>query len=209
MEVFWRLKKLQSVIFQLRFAADMELGVYYRGHIFHAADAHAEPRRRLRVGEIGGQQAGEMVLAVRENGGGVGYSEAAAEDHPVLPAARPLLENAFVLLRKFLLRYGADDVAYPEKQFARWAAIRYTANHLFGYIELDSRYAIVEVEVPPEWLGKSIGELEIRRKYGINVLAIKQNDITSYTISPEMILTDQMTLKVLGEYKALQKHFHL
>ena len=110
---------------------------------------------------------------------------------------------------KFLLRNGADDVAYPEKQFARWAAIRYTANHLFGYIELDSRYAIVEVEVPPEWLGKSIGELEIRRKYGINVLAIKQNDITSYTISPEMILTDQMTLKVLGEYKALQKHFHL
>ena len=110
---------------------------------------------------------------------------------------------------KFLLRNGADDVAYPEKQFARWAAIRYTANHLFGYIELDSRYAIVEVEVPPEWLGKSIGELEIRRKYGINVLAIKQNDITSYTISPEMILTGQMTLKVLGEYKALQKHFHL
>ena len=92
---------------------------------------------------------------------------------------------------------------------ARWAAVRYTANHLVGYIELDSRYAIVEVEVPPEWLGKSIGELEIRRKYGINVLAIKQNDITSYTISPEMILTDQMTLKVLGEYKALQKHFHL
>ena len=67
----------------------------------------------------------------------------------------------------------------------------------------------MEVGVPPEWLGKSIGELEIRRKYGINVLAIKQNDITSYTISPEMILTDQMTLKVLGEYKALQKHFHL
>ena len=67
----------------------------------------------------------------------------------------------------------------------------------------------MEVEVPPEWLWKSIGELEIRRKYGINVLAIKQNDITSYTISPEMILTDQMTLKVLGEYKALQKHFHL
>ena len=63
--------------------------------------------------------------------------------------------------------------------------------------------------MPPEWLGKSIGELEIRRKFGINVLAIKQNDITSYTISPEMILTDQMTLKVLGEYKALQKHFHL
>ena len=46
---------------------------------------------RLRVGEIGGQQAGEMVLAVRENGGGVGYGEAAAEDHPVLPAARPLM----------------------------------------------------------------------------------------------------------------------
>ena len=52
---------------------------------------------------------------------------------------------------KFLLRNGADAVAYPEKQLAKWAAIRYTANHIFSYIELDEQHAIIEVAVPEDW----------------------------------------------------------
>ena len=66
---------------------------------------------------------------------------------------------------KFLLRNGADAVAYPEKQLAKWAAIRYTANHIFSYIELDEQHAIIEVAVPEDWQGRSIGELEIRRLF--------------------------------------------
>ena len=69
---------------------------------------------------------------------------------------------------KFLLRNGADHVVYPEKQVAKWAAIRYTADHIFDYIEIDEQHAIFEVEVPEGWVGKSIGELDIRRKFGIN-----------------------------------------
>ena len=65
---------------------------------------------------------------------------------------------------KFLLRNGADAVTYPEKQLAKWAAIRYTANHIFGYIELDEKHAIIEVAVPESWQGHSIGELDIRKK---------------------------------------------
>ena len=52
---------------------------------------------------------------------------------------------------KFLLRNGADAVAYPEKQLAKWAAIRYTSNHIFSYIELDEQHAIIEVAVPEDW----------------------------------------------------------
>ena len=70
---------------------------------------------------------------------------------------------------KFLLRNGADAVAYPEKQLAKWAAIRYTANHIFDYIELDENHAIIEVAVPESWQGHSIGQLDIRRKYGVNI----------------------------------------
>ena len=56
---------------------------------------------------------------------------------------------------KFLLRNGADYVTYPEKQLAKWSATRYTANHLFDYIELDDRHAIVEVAVPERWVGQT------------------------------------------------------
>ena len=57
---------------------------------------------------------------------------------------------------KFLLRNGADAVTYPEKQLAKWAAIRYTANHIFSYIELGEKHAIIEVAVPDSWQGHSI-----------------------------------------------------
>ena len=72
---------------------------------------------------------------------------------------------------KFLLRNGADHVVYPEKQVAKWAAIRYTANHVFDYIEIDEQHAIFEVEVPESWVGKSVGELDIRKSLALTFLA--------------------------------------
>ena len=110
---------------------------------------------------------------------------------------------------KFLLRNGADEVLYPEKQLAKWAAIRYTANHIFSYIELDEQHAIIEVAVPEDWQGRSIGELDIRRKYGVNILGVKRNGKTDVNISPEIILDGSLTLLVLGENKALKKQFRL
>ena len=83
---------------------------------------------------------------------------------------------------KFLLRNGADHVIYPEKQMAKWAAIRYTSNHIFDYIEIDQQHAIFEVEVPEGWIGKSVGELDIRRKFGINILGIKHAGKTDVSI---------------------------
>ena len=85
---------------------------------------------------------------------------------------------------KFLLRNGADHIVYPEKQVAKWAAIRYTADHIFDYIEIDEQHAIFEVEVPKSWVGKSIGELNIRRKFGINILGIKHSGKTEVSITP-------------------------
>ena len=110
---------------------------------------------------------------------------------------------------KFLLRNGADAVTYPEKQLAKWAAIRYTANHIFDYIELDEKHAIIEVAVPDSWQGHSIGELDIRKKYGVNILGVKRDGKTDVTISPETVLDGNLTLLVLGEYTALKKCFRL
>lgn len=75
--------------------------------------------------------------------------------------------------RSSFLRNGADKVIYPEKQVAKWASIRYTDDHILDYMEVDASHAIFEVEVLKEWIGKTVGELDIRRKYDINILAIK------------------------------------
>ena len=110
---------------------------------------------------------------------------------------------------KFLLRNGADEVIYPEKQVANWAAIRYTADHIRDYIEVDEAHAIFEVEVPEGWIGKTVGELDIRRKYSINIMATKENGKINMAVSPETVLTDKITLLVLGAYKELQKCFRI
>lgn len=110
---------------------------------------------------------------------------------------------------KFLLRNGADEVVYPEKQVARWAAIRYSSEHILDYIELDDTHSIFEVSVPRSWNGLSIGQLDIRKKFNINIMAVKKNGKMTVSVTPDTVLTEENTMLVLGEYKTLQKCFHL
>ena len=110
---------------------------------------------------------------------------------------------------KFLLRNGADEIVYPEKQLASWMGIRYSADHILDYIELDGEHAIFEVTVPKEWIGMTVGQLDIRRKYKINIMGIKKNGKFSVSITPDTVLTEDKTLMVVGEYKALQKCFRI
>ncbi|MCI9371024.1 MAG: TrkA family potassium uptake protein [Lachnospiraceae bacterium] len=110
---------------------------------------------------------------------------------------------------KFLLRNGADEVLYPQKQLAKWAAIRYGSNHILDYIELDESHSIFEVSVPKAWCNKSIGQVDIRKKYKINIMAVKRDGKMDLTITPDTVLEEDMTMLVLGEYKALQKCFHI
>lgn len=110
---------------------------------------------------------------------------------------------------KFLLRNGADEVVYPEKQMARWTAMRYTADHILDFIEIDDDHAIFEIQMPKEWNGKTIGQLDVRKKYNINILAIKENDRMNMSISPDTYLSSNKSLLVLGDYKSLHKCFHI
>jgi trk system potassium uptake protein TrkA len=110
---------------------------------------------------------------------------------------------------KFLLRNGADDVVYPEKQLAAWTAIRYSSNHIFDYIELDEGHAIFEVSIPRGWIGKTIGQLDVRNKHGINILALKENETLNMNISSDTTLLENSTMLVLGRFKDIQKCFHI
>ena len=110
---------------------------------------------------------------------------------------------------KFLLRNGADKVVYPERQMAKWAAIRFTADHILDFIEVDDSHAIFEVEMPRQWVGKTVGQLNIRQKYNINIVAIKRGEDINMSISSETVLKEGETLLVIGEYKTLQRCFQM
>ena len=110
---------------------------------------------------------------------------------------------------KFLLRNGADRVVYTEKHVAKCASIRYADDHILDYMEVDASHAIFEVAIPDEWIGRSVGELDIRRRYNINILAVKKEREVSVTISVDTVLEADSTLLVLGDYKAIQKFFHI
>ena len=110
---------------------------------------------------------------------------------------------------KFLLRNGADEIVYPEKQLASWMAIKYSADHILDYIEIDNEHAIFEVSVPKDWIGKTIGEIDIRKKYGINILGIKDGKKLNVNVTPSQILSLELSLLVIGDYKKLKKCFKI
>ena len=110
---------------------------------------------------------------------------------------------------KFLLRNGADEIVYPEKQLASWMAIKYSADHILDYIEVDNEHAIFEVSVPKDWIGKTIGEIDIRKKYGINILGIKDGKKLNVNVTPSQILSLELSLLVIGDYKKLMKCFKI
>lgn len=134
----------------------------------------------------------ETTLLLKELGAGMVVSRASSDVH-----------------EKFLLRNGADETVYPERQFARWTAIRYSADHIFDYIDLGKDYAIFEVAIPAAWAGRTIAEVDVRRKYHVNIMAIKRDGQLDMMISPDTLLVAGETLLVLGSNRDIQKCFHI
>ncbi len=110
---------------------------------------------------------------------------------------------------KFLLKNGADEVVYPEKQLANWTAIRYSADHVLDYIELDGEHGVFEVVIPDSWLGKTVGEMDIRKKYNVNIMGMRSGNQLDLVVTPDTLLVPEKTLMVLGRYKDIQRCFRL
>ena len=109
---------------------------------------------------------------------------------------------------KFLLRNGANEVVYPEKQLATWTAIRCTSEQILDYIELDEDYSIFEISVPNEWIGKTVLQLDLRKKYGINILGVRENGKLNMSITPDLVLVREKPVLILGQQRIVQKCLH-
>ena len=107
------------------------------------------------------------------------------------------------------MKNGADEVVYPEKQLAAWTAIRYTAEHILDYVELDAEHAIFELSIPDSWIGKTVGQLDIRNRNNINIMAFKYRGIMNMNIRSDTQIQPNTTMLVLGNIKDIQKCFHI
>lgn len=98
-----------------------------------------------------------------------------------------------------LLKIGADEVVYPEREIAEKLAIRYNAKNIFDYIPLTSEYSIYEIPILQSWIGQSVSDLDIRRKYKINIIAIKHNQSLKVTPGPDYIFQKDDHIVIIGK----------
>ncbi len=107
---------------------------------------------------------------------------------------------------KFLLKNGADEIVYPEKDMASKVAVKFSSNHLVDYFEISDDVAIYEIFVPDSWELKSIAQLDVRAKYGINILAVRKNsgELNSNP-SPDYIFSKGQRMIVLSTQSNIKR----
>ena len=119
-------------------------------------------------------------------------------------AARVVAKAARDVHAKLLLRNGADNVVYAEREMAERLAIKYGAKNIFDYVELTPEIAIYELAVPESWCGKSIIENSVRTRYHISILATKKDGEINPLPPPDHIFNKNETLIVMGKPESLK-----
>lgn len=106
---------------------------------------------------------------------------------------------------KFLLRNGADEVFYPDRDIAERMAMKHSANHVFDYIDLTEGYSIFEIQPDRSWIGKTLRDVHMREKYNINVFGIKRNGKMDLLPKADYKMDEKDHLMVVGETKDIDK----
>ena len=106
---------------------------------------------------------------------------------------------------KFLLRNGADEVVYPERDSAYKLAKRCSVSNLFDYIELTDKISIYEIPIIDSWIGKSIVQVDVRKKYNVNILAVKRDDEIQSLPTADYIFRDNDHFIIIGAEHDVEK----
>ena len=109
---------------------------------------------------------------------------------------------------KFLLRNGADEVVYPEKQTALRIATKYASDSILDFIQLDNNYSIYEMVVPKEWYGKTLSQIDIRKRFNVNILTVRRNGEV-FIPAPDTEMQEDDIAFVIGSIKDIEKCFRL
>lgn len=104
-----------------------------------------------------------------------------------------------------LKKVGADAVVHPEKEMGHRIARTMVSGNFADWIELSPDYSLVEIEIPDEWIGKRLVDLQIREKYGINVVGTIENGVVDVTINPQRPFNKNLIVILIGSNEALQK----
>jgi trk system potassium uptake protein TrkA len=107
--------------------------------------------------------------------------------------------------QKILLRVGADQVVIPESESGVRLAKNLLSSGFIDMISLSKDVSMVEIDVNGEWIGKNLIELNLRKKYGFNVVAIKKGENVNVNINPEQVLDSETTLIVIANTAKLGK----
>ena len=106
--------------------------------------------------------------------------------------------------RQVLLKLGADQVVIPEQEYATRLAKSLSSHNVLDYIELSEDYGIIEVPAPGVWVGKSLRDLNVRAKLGVNILAVKRNDTIAVSPPAQYCICQGDVMVVLGDTAALK-----
>ena len=107
--------------------------------------------------------------------------------------------------QKILSRVGADEVVFPENESGIRLAKNLLSSGFVDMVSLAKNVSMIELDVKPEWCGKNLIELNLRKKYSINVVALRRGDMVSVDIDPHEPLTDRVKLIVIANAEKLAK----
>ena len=110
--------------------------------------------------------------------------------------------------KKLLAEIGADFIVYPEEQLAKWTALRCGTNSIYDFMDLDDGYGIFEITVPNDWVGKTLAELDLRRKQNINIIGVKNKNKINVILGPTFKLRENENLLVIAKIDDAGKLFN-
>jgi trk system potassium uptake protein TrkA len=168
--------------------------------VTHAVVADARDKEVLRA--LGAKEFDCAIIAI---GGSLGDSVLATMNAKELGIPRVVCKAHDETHRQVLIKLGADQVVIPEQEQAARLAKSLSSYNVLDYIELSNEYGIIEVPTPKSWVGKSLKELNVRAKLGVNILAVKREDRINVSPSADYPIGEEDILVVLGDTVALEK----
>lgn len=168
--------------------------------VTHAVVADARDKEVLRA--LGARNFDCAIVAI---GGSLADSVLATMNVKELGVSKVVCKAHDETHRQVLMKLGADQVVIPEQENAARLARSLSSHNVLDYIELSSDYGIIEVPAPKSWVGRSLKELNVRAKLGVNILAVKQGRNINVSPAADYAIADKDVMVVLGDTLALEK----